>query len=115
MTFYLLLLLFFFTKDEKYGQLFKILFKKKNLSVQQSDFISFQGTAIIFAIRTSIRKTKCQKNNSNHNIIFFIIFSYSFDVQSFLVSLDFCFVLFFISILKRGSFFFEGAFTMVLL
>ena len=57
-----------------------------------------------------------KKNNSNHNIIFFIIFSYSFDVQSFLVSLDFCFVdFFFNSILKRGSFFFEGAFTMVLL
>ena len=72
MTFYFLLL-FFFTKDEKYGQLLKILLKKK------------------------------------------IIFSYSFDVQSFLISLDFCFVLFFISILKRGSFFFEGAFTMVLL
>ena len=43
-----------------------------------------------------------KKNNSNHNIIFFIIFSYSFNVQSFLVSLDFCFVDFFLSPYSRG-------------
>ena len=107
----------FFTKDEKYGQLLKILFKKKNLSVLTAEwFHKLSRHSNNFCSQNFYKKKKMPKKHFKpQHYFFFIIFSYSFDVQSFLVSLDFCFVLFFISILKRGSFFFEGAFTMVLL
>ena len=65
---------FFFTKDEKYGQLLKILFKKKNFSVLTAEwFHKLSRHSNNFCSQNFYKKKKMPKKTIQTTTLFFLL------------------------------------------